>query len=234
VTYQVNGQPNTPITSTSRTLNFATGLSVVAYKTGSASVNVTTSSTSLAQALAGFTAAYNNAFDELSKSRGQSGGALTGDSIIYSLTQSLRNLTASGGASGSVQSISDLGLTYDKTGHLNFDAGVLSATMTAAPSALASFLGSSTSGFLQGAKSIVNAVTDSTSGLIPQTENTNSAQLTTIANKVSSLQERINVMQSNLELKMSKADALISSLQNQTSYYTNLFAQMRANQQSGL
>lgn len=233
VQYQVNGQPSTPINSESRTLNFATGLTVTAYKAGSTDVNVTSSSASLSIGLSALASAYNNAFDELTKSRGQNNGPLSGESIISTLTQSLRSLVNSGSAGGSIQSIADLGLTYDKDGHLNFDSSVLASAMTNSPSDVASFVGSSTSGFLKGAEAIVNSVNDSTTGIIAQSTTSNATQLTNLGTKISSLQDRITLLQTSLTAKMTKADATISSLQSQTTYYTNLFAQMRANQISG-
>lgn len=233
VTYQVNGQPSTPINSDSRTLNFATGLTVSVYKAGSTDVNVTSSSASLAASLSAFASAYNSALDELSKSRGQNNGPLSGESIIYAVSQSLRTLTSSGTPSGSVQSIADLGLTYDKDGHLSVDSGVLATAMSNSASDVANFLGSSTSGFLQGAESVVNGIDDSTTGLISQTTGSLTKQSTALADKISGLQDRITLLQTSLTAKMTKADTLISSLQSQNSYFTSLFAQMRANQLSG-
>lgn len=232
VTYQVNGQPSTPINSETRTLNFATGLSVTAYKTGSADVNVVSSSASLGVALNALATTYNSAYDELSKARGQNNGPLSGESIVSTLTQTLRSVINSGTPTGSILSVADLGLSYDKDGHLSFDGSVLSSAMSKAPADVASFVGSSTSGFLSAAMGLVNGATNSSTGVISQSTSSNATQLTALSTKISSLQERITLMQDSLVKKMTKADATISSLQSQTNYYTNLFAQMRANQLS--
>ena len=230
VSYQVNGQPSTLITSDSRTLNFTPGLTVTAYQVGSTDVTVTSSSAALGSALSALATTYNGAVEELAKSRGQNNGPLSGESIVNTLSQSIRSLTASAAASGSIQSLTDLGLTYDKDGHLNFDAGVLASAMDNSASDVAAFLGSSTSGFIKGAESVVNSIDDGANGVIAQTTNSNATQLANLSTKISGIKDRVALMQASLTAKMSKADALISSLQNQNTYFTNLFAQMRANQ----
>ena len=230
VTYQVNGQPSTPIESDSRTLSFAPGLTVTAFQVGSADVTVTSSSVALGNALSALATGYNNALDELSKSRGKNNGPLSGESIVSTLAQSIRSLTSSAAASGSIQSLTDLGLTYDKDGHLNFDAGVLASAMDNSASDVAAFLGSSTSGFIKSAQSVIDSIDNGVSGVIAQTTNSNATQLANLSTKISGIQDRVALMQASLTAKMSKADALISSLQNQNTYFTNLFAQMRANQ----
>ncbi len=233
VTYQVNGQPSTPIESDSRTLSFASGLTVTAFQVGSADVTVTSSSVALGNSLAALATGYNNALDELSKSRGKNNGPLSGESIVNTLAQSIRSLTASSAGSGSIQSLTDLGLGYDKDGHLNFDAGVLASAMDTSASDVAAFLGSSTSGFIKSAQSVISGISDGVNGVIAQTTNSNANQLANLGTKISGLKDRIALMQASLTAKMSKADALISSLQNQNTYFTNLFAQMRANQLNG-
>src|SRR6185503_4984797 len=117
-----------------------------------------------------FVAAYNAAVDELSAHRGQGGGALTGDALIYTLSQSLRNISGFTGGSGSVQNLTDLGLTFDKTGHLNFDQTVFANASAAHPGDVSAFLGSaSTGGFLKDATDTLNGLEDPGTGSITTT-----------------------------------------------------------------
>ena len=122
--YQINGNPATPISSDSSTVTIAPGVTVDLLGSGDSTVVVAQSSAAQANALSSFVAAYNAAVDELSANRGQGGGALTGDALINTLSQSLRNMSGFTGGAGSVQNLTDLGLTFDKTGHLNFDQTV--------------------------------------------------------------------------------------------------------------
>ena len=119
--YQVNGQPSTPISSDSSTVTLAPGLTVNLLGTGQTTVTVADDPTAATTAISSFVTAYNQTVDELNTNRGNAGGALTGQSIVFSLQQALHDMTNFSGGSGSVTSIADLGLTFDGTGHLAFN-----------------------------------------------------------------------------------------------------------------
>ena len=233
VTYQVNGQTSTA-TSDSRSIALSPGLTVNVLQTGSTDIDVTQSTSGISDALTSFAAAYNAVVDELAKSRGQSGGPLSGDSIIYSLSDSLRNIANSGAPSGSIYSIADLGLTFDQNGHLSFDPSVLSQATSKSLTDVQSFLGTESSGgFLKGANDILTGIEDPTTGSLPQATQSLTDELSSIAGNISSQQDRITLLQQTLTAQMSKADATISSLQQQVTYYTTLFTTMRQNNSNG-
>ena len=166
-TYQVNGQPATPISSDSSTVTIAPGVTADLLSAGNSTVTVSESSTDQANALSSFATAYNAAVDELNLNRGQGGGALTGDSLIYTLSQSLRDISGFTGGSGSVQNLTDLGLTFDDNGHLNFDQTVFSNAVASDPGDVGAFLGSpTTSGFLEVATNTLTSLGDPTNGII--------------------------------------------------------------------
>ncbi len=102
VTYQLNGQSNV-ISSDSRSLTLSTGLTVNVLQAGSTDINVTQGSTQTSNALSAFATAYNNIVDELAKSRGQNGGALTGQSIVYTLSSSLHSILDTTSQSGNIK-----------------------------------------------------------------------------------------------------------------------------------
>ena len=227
--YQVNGQPATPISSDSSTVTIAPGVTVDLLAFGDSTVTVSQSSSNQANALSSFVAAYNAAVDELSTNRGQGGGALTGDSLINTLSQSLRGMSTFTGGSGSVQNLTDLGLTFDKTGHLNFDQTVFATVSAAHPGDVSAFLGSPDSGgFLKNATDTLNGLEDPTTGII---ETTIASAQTAIDNqntKISSEQDRIDTLTTSLSAKIDAADALIASLEQQQTYFTTLFTDMNA------
>ena len=98
--YSVNGEAS--VNSNSRSLTLSTGLTVSVLGTGTTTVTVAQNGSSIANALASFANAYNAAAAELSKNRGQNGGALSGDSTVYSLTELMNNIANYTGTSGSV------------------------------------------------------------------------------------------------------------------------------------
>jgi len=226
-TYQVNGQPATPISSDSSTVTIAPGVTVDLLSSGDSTVTVSQSSTAQANALSSFATAYNAAVDELSVNRGQGGGALTGDALIYTLSQSLRDISGFTGGSGSVQNLTDLGLTFDQNGHLNFDQTVFATAAAAHPTDLSAFLGSpTTGGFLQDATNTMNGLGDPTTGVL---ETTIASAQTAIDNqnqKISDEQDRITALTTSLTSRIDTADALIASLEQQQTYFTTLFTDM--------
>jgi flagellar hook-associated protein 2 len=227
--YQINGQPATPISSDSSTVTIAPGVTVDLLESGDSTVTVAQSSQAQANALSSFATAYNAAVDELNVNRGQGGGALTGDALIYTLSQSLRDISSFTGGSGSVQNITDVGLTFDKNGHLNFDQTVFTNAVAAHPGDMSAFLGSpTTGGFLKDATDTMNGLGDPTNGVL---ETTIASAQTAIDNqnqKISDEQDRITVLTTSLTSRIDAADALIASLEQQQTYFTTLFTDMNA------
>jgi len=227
--YQVNGNPATPISSDSSTVTIAPGVTVDLLSAGDSTVSVSQSSTVQSNALSSFVAAYNAAVDELSANRGKGGGALTGDALIYTLSQSLRNMSGFTGGGGAVQNLTDLGLTFDKTGHLNFDQTVFGNVASAHPNDVSAFLGSpSTGGFLKDATDTMNGLEDPNTGSIQTSITSAQTAVDNQNQKISDEQDRIDALTSNLTAKIDAADALIASLEQQQSYFTTLFTDMNA------
>jgi flagellar hook-associated protein 2 len=228
VTYQVNGQPSTPVNSTSRTLSISTGLTANVLTAGTANITVSQSNANVSSAISSFVTAYNSATAELTKNRGQNGGALTGNSLVLALQTSLNSLgsyASSSGTSSAVSSLSDLGLTFDQSGNLNFDSATFDAISSSSPAAVNTFLGSETgSGFIQSAYSTLTSLTDGTKGTITVAGNNIGTSITSLTTEISNKQDQVNQLQTNLTTQMAQADAAISSLQGQLSEITGLFS----------
>jgi flagellar hook-associated protein 2 len=227
----VNGQPSTPINSTSNTVTLSNGLSVTLKAVGTANVTVSQSTDGISNALSSFVTAYNNVVDELAKNRGQGGGALSGQSTVLELQSALQNLAQYAGQSGSISSLADLGLTFDDNGHLQFDSSVFSSAAATSSTDVMNFLGSESSGgFLQAASNILNGVMDSTTGILPASTSNITQELSTIATQISNDQTNVTNLQTSLTNQMNAADATISSLQTQVSEMTMLFSDMQTEQ----
>jgi flagellar hook-associated protein 2 len=228
--YQVNGQPSTPISSDSRTVTIAPGLTVDLLQAGDSTVTVSQSSSAQANVLASFVTAYNAAVDELAANRGQSGGPLNGDALIFTLSQSLRDLSGFTGGAGAVQNLTDLGITFDKTGHLSFDQNKFDSVSAAHPSDVSAFLGSPASGgFLKSATDIMNGLEQTGTGTIQAALTSAQDAINKQNQRISDEQDRVDQITNSLTAQISAADALIASLAQQATYFTNLFASMNAN-----
>ncbi|HJU12245.1 MAG TPA: flagellar filament capping protein FliD, partial [Candidatus Binataceae bacterium] len=181
VSYQVNGQPSTPINSNSRSVTLSPGLSVNILQTGTATIDVAQDTGAIADKLTSLVNAYNATVDELAKNRGQNGGALSGQSVIFELQSALRNIVGYGAPSGTITSLAQLGVSFNQSGHLQFDQ---SAFDEAAPSDVLAFFGSESSGgFLQAASNVLNSVTDPINGLLPEADQAATQRLSTLASQ---------------------------------------------------
>jgi len=192
---------------------------------------VARSTSNIANQISAFVKAYNSAETALDGQRGSSGGSLSGQSVVTSLSQSLRNLVNYNSGTGAVQSLTDLGVTFDRNGTLTFDASVLSTRADADLNGVMTFLGSaSAGGFLKAANDTLNSITDSTSGIIPTSLQSVAGEITDTGTHISDIQARVDALTESLNAQMAAADALIASMQQQATYFTNMFAAMAANQ----
>ncbi len=227
VSYQLNGSSLT-VNSDSQTVTVSPGLSLDLLKAGSATVNVSENAAGVGNALSAFVSAYNALTSELTTNRGQNGGALSGQSVVYQLQAALESIASYTSGSGSVQSLSDLGLTFDQNGNLQLDSSAFSSAASNSAADVLTFLGSENGGgFLQAANNIISSVSDPTTGMLADASQSVSGEISTIGSQISDDQSRISQLQQNLTTQMSNADATISLLQSQVSEVTNLFLDMQ-------
>ena len=228
VSYQVNGA-DTTATSDSRTFSISPGVTVQALTTGAANIDVSEDIGGIQSAIGSFVNGFNAAVDELTANRGQNGGALAGQSIVSALSGALRQLAGYTPDSGSptIQSLADLGITFDQTGHLQFDSGAFNTATGTSLSDVLDFLGSETSGgFLKAASDILTGITDPTNGLVAGDISSIGSSVTNLNKKISQQQDTITQMQTNLIQQMSKADAAIAVMEQKVTQITNLFSAM--------
>lgn len=232
--YQVNGQPSTPIASDSPTVTLAPGLTVQLQGAGQTTITISRSWQNLSDALSAFATAYNSAVSELNQSRGQTNSPLAGDSLLFTLSQAVQTLGGYANGSSGVSSLTDLGLTFNKDGTLSFDADQFASVTSTNPDQVLSLLGSSTTGgFLQMASNTLNQLEDPNSGAI-QVELTSVAQqIQDDSNKIQDEQQRVDFLQQDLSSRLAAADALIASLEQQATFFQNMFATMNANNNAG-
>jgi flagellar capping protein FliD len=134
------------------------------------------------------------------------------------MLQSIATYTS---GAGSVNTLSDLGLTLSQAGQMSFNASAFSAAST---DAIQQFLGSATTGgFLQTATNDLLSVTNATSGIMQTQENTLQAQIASDNSQIAQQQTIITDLQNNLTQQLSAADAAIATLQAQDSYFQQLF-----------
>ncbi len=225
--YKVNGLAAT-ITSDSRTVTLAPGVTVALLQQSPAGVasniTITKSTASTSNALSAFAVAYNAAVSEIDKSRGSTAGVLAGNSILSSLSQSLENISSYSSGAASLPNLTSLGFSFDRNGVLSFDAAAFGVATTGNATALYTLLGDTNSGFIQSANSALSALEDPTAGTIKTTETSLTSLSTQQDTLIADEQTRVDQFRVDLTGRISAADALIASLQQQVTFVTGLFA----------
>ena len=226
--YKVGGS-STAITSTSRTINLAPGLTVNLVGQSNpgqpATITINHSAVGLASAFSSFAQSYNAAVDAVNQHHGQNGGVLQGDSLLQSLTGILHQLGTYNNGSAA-NALANFGVTLDQTGHLSVNTANFTSAANANFPALLTTLGSSASGgFLKTASDLLSGVENATTGIIKAEETSIDGEITSQQTRIANEQAIVNNLQTSLTAQIAKADSAIASLESQVSYVTGLFAQ---------
>ncbi len=224
VQYRVNGVPATPISSGSRSVTLAPGITADLASVGSTTLDIAQTTTGIEDALSSFASAYNDVVDALDAQRGQNNGALSGQSILLTLNDTLRSIGLYEGTSGSITTPSQIGLNLDQFGHLSFSSSDFQDATGGDAKKVLSFLGSdSQPGFLKFISTALDSVNDSESGSLTVALSTLTQQISIQEDKITDRQTRVDDLRVHLNEQMAKADAAVASLEQQLSYITGLF-----------
>ncbi len=226
--YRVNGGPASPIESDFHTVTIAPGVEVDLLKTGETEITVGRSASAIEEALGAFVKTFNEAVGEIDKHRGQSGGALAGQSLLSTLSDTLRGVAAYSNGTDALSSLAALGIAFDQTGRLSLDSEFFQSAMEADSQAVFDFLGEpDASGFLQSATDFLKTVDDSTNGLLNTAIGQMDQQIQSQDLRIRVEEERIQFLRDALNARMAAADALIASLEQQATYMNGLIEAMR-------
>lgn len=180
-------------------------------------LNAVSSRGSIATALGALVTAYNATVDKVNTQIGEQAGYLSGDPIIGQVSRTLRQLTGySGSGSGSVKSLTDLGIELDRKGKMSFNSTKFYSLPSAVIEEAFQFLGSESTGFGSVSRSL-DQLSNPVTGLFRLQQNNYDAADLRIQKQVSELTVRIQNMQVSLAAKLQQADALLSGLQSQQS-----------------
>ena len=228
--YTVDGQPPAGISTNSATVTIAPGLNVTLEKQGITTVTVSSSLSSVSSQLSSFVTAYNAAFTELQKNVGTNGGALVGDSSVRDMQQALQQMISYSGSGGSITSLAQLGVEFTQQGTLTFNSSAIAGLSQTQISDALSFLGDPNSGgFLQFANNTLNGITDPISGAVATETQALQSQNQNDQTQISNDQAKLTRMQTNLQAQMAQANALIATLQSQTTFLQGLFQYSTSN-----
>lgn len=211
------------LTSASNTVeNAVSGLSFSLASEGTSTVKVSTNSDGLKGSLQSFVMAYNtliavtSGLTKVSTTTSDSGtettaAALTGDSTVRTLLNSIRSELVSGsGDSGGISLLSQLGINTKQDGTLEIDDTKLDKAITANYSSIASFF-TGDSGLLNRLSDKVDVYTE-TGGLLEQRQTNLKSKLTDLTSQEDALDRRITKLEATLYSKYNAMDSLVAQL----------------------
>jgi len=187
--------------------------------TGTVTITLSTDKTQISNALNQFVSAYNNLVNNVALQVGPSAGALGADTAITAVQDDMRQLVSYQG-SGSIKSLSDLGITMDTSGKMTFDPTVFNALSDAQVSSACTFLGSSSNG-LAALATHFTQLSDPVNGLIRTEENGLDTTNKNLSDQIDAMNSRISIMQQTLQSKLQQADALLAQLESQQNLLTS-------------
>jgi flagellar hook-associated protein 2 len=223
-TYRVDGLPDV-ISSTSNTITLSPGVTanLLSLNPGRpVTISVDKSTNAISSALQSFATAYNAAVDQIRQSHGQNANSLQGDTVLFSTQEAFQSINSFMGNNG--QPLTFVGLDLDTTGHLTFNSSELQSSINVNGFAsVTQFLGDSSSGLIHAATSAVQSLEDPVTGTIKAEEKQLANSLTKMNTQINDEVDRINTFQQNLLTQLAQSDAAITQLENQATYFENLF-----------
>jgi len=214
--FSLNGVPITE--STNNITDVIPGVSFTLLKktSGSVSLSLATDPSQLSSALQTFVTDYNTLVTGVQAQQGQNAGPLQGDLIINEISRDMQSLVTYWNPTGTstIRSLSDLGVTFNNTGQMSFDANTFNALSDTQISDAFKFLGSATSGFAALASNFTQ-LDDPIEGMIQAQITGYQTANTTLGNEITTAQDRATQIQQSVTAQAQAADALVAELQSE-------------------
>lgn len=218
--FQINGIA-TPIVEPTNTISdVIPGVTFTLLNTTSGSQSVTLSlapsSSQLASALKNFVNDYNTLVNDVTAQQGQNAGALGGNLIINQISNAMQDLAMyyNPSANSTINSLSDLGVTFSETGQMSFSSNTFNALSETQISDAYKFLGSSSSGFAALASNFTQ-LSDPITGAIETQLSGYQSEITDLQDQIATGEAYVNQVQQTATQQMEAADALVAELQQQ-------------------
>jgi flagellar hook-associated protein 2 len=228
--YKINGAT---VKSNTRVITIAPKVTVELLSAKPAqdiTVSVTRSAAAFKTSLTNFVNSFNAVSTELDL---QANGILRGNSLLSTIRQQLR-AAVNTSLSGGFGSMANIGLEFTKEGTLTLNSTLFDTATEGKLESLKTAIGSATTtGFLKSASDALNTIEGSKDdGLLQATIKTVAESIKSQDDRIENQQLRIDNLTRDLETRMAAADALIAQLEQQATYFTNMFESMRADKSS--
>jgi flagellar hook-associated protein 2 len=188
---------------------------LLAQSTAPVTLTLASDPSQLSSDLQDFVTQYNALATAVTAQTGPSGGPITGDTVIEQLQQTLQQIAGYTTSSGTIQSLSDLGVEFTGTnGQASFDSSTFNALSQTQISDALTFIGSTTSG-LGGFSQQLTEFSDPIDGVIQSEVSGLQTTDQDLQNQISTLNTQIGNTTTALTAQLESADAQQAELQQQ-------------------
>ncbi len=231
------------ITRSSNTITDAPeGVTLTLTKTNTGSpetLTVAKDNTAMTTAIQAFVDAYNSlqttianqtkytAVDQGSDSQSTSNGDLLGDGTLRNIQTRLRSMLSTSQGTGTLTTLSQMGITQDVTGKLTVDSTKLDKALTENSADVISFLSGdgSTTGFATQTSSLLKSILGTDGSLQNATDGINKT-LKKLSDDYDRVNTQITATMARYKAQFTSLSTLISSLDSTASYLTQQFNAM--------
>lgn len=215
-----------PATSASNNVTgVLTGVTMDLTSTGSSTLTIAQDTSTISSAVGDFVDAYNTYNSEVSElasynsSTGEA-GVLLGDPTLAAIQNQISQVMSSTLQGNSIGNLASLGVTRNNDGSLSVNAVTLSNELSTDPSAVQNLF-SSANGVGTQLNNLVTSYTSS-SGILQTRINNLQTDVTNLGTQQTALNTRMATYQEQLVKQYSSLDSLMTSLNNTSSYLTDL------------
>ncbi len=219
--FQLNG---IPISESGTTVNdVISGVTLKFNSTTSSSQAVTvqlaTDTGQISTALQSLVTNYNALLSAETPQVSGTSASLSGNNIIYQIRQAMSSIVQYQGGTQGMSNLANLGIEINLDGTMSLNQDTFNSLSSSQLANAVTLLGSATTG-IGGLQNTFNVITDSTSGTIAEQEKQWKITVTNLSSQMSTMTQKIQIMEQTLNQQLAAADASVAKLASQQSELT--------------
>lgn len=203
-------------------------LSTSASPSSPVQVQITNDNSAVVAAANDVVNAYNSVIQVIKAQEGKdsSGNAepLFGNPILSTLQNQLTGALLGGAASGTIQSVTQLGISFNQDGTLSLNADTLTSILNSNFSDVTGFLQNAGSFGKNFATVLNNLGTQSTQGAVYLAQQQNSTQEATLNKSISDQEARLATMKTSLTQELNTANEILQSIPSQLDQIDKIYS----------
>jgi flagellar hook-associated protein 2 len=191
-------------------------------------VQITDDTTSIGTAINSFVSAYNKVIGDINaqETNSSSGGAppLLGSPVLAQLQGALTGSLFTGGASGTINNITQLGIGVNNDGTLTLDADTLNSALNSSLGDVTGFLQNSGSFGQKMSTTLNNLGTQAPNGAIFLAQQQNAAQETALNTDISNEEALLAAQSTQLTNELNTANQILQSIPSQLNQINEIYS----------